>query len=606
MTLASAAPGRTARHARLTVCAAAGIALFAVPGPAQPQGTADIRVSADGAGPSHLFWLTGDQKSDVVGVVDPLFAAIRFYRVARAVRPGEPLAGRLTALGVCAIPVDFRPWRIHAFRGSVAIESMPDPGALGQGARAADFRTRVLNVPRRLLGKPARLDAAARRIDTRDWDPASEVPCGTVSRAGKVGAGMPERASRLSARAIRLANGRGALAPPRLLTVYSRVNRLFSAREIEPAGSSRIVQASEAIPSDDGVVRIRSRILVYHHDADHPSRAITLRASELRGKFGLKPLAALPSGELLVMGKQPGSAGPFRLLSCGYANGALDPRLCGLEALPPPASPHAALRTVPARATSLRTATIFANVARLANYRLRVDTSRMPADCRRAEGCRVGESGDRFVPIRGIRLTRGIFERRGMPYAQARVPQDIDRLLGATSGQLSHALAEVSRGARGWPGNLRDGLEGDLGVDCSGLVQIAWGGTNGQRLNTAGLQALSSPLACSARLPGPEYLRAGDAIGLNVGLPRAQLVGHVMLFAAAMRPDGANDAWLMLESSSGCDGVCWSVYDPSLFDGWGLYRAAGRADAACLAGNAAAATPIPYDLTRWSLLAARR
>jgi hypothetical protein len=182
-----------------------------------------------------------------------------------------------------------------------------------------------------------------------------------------------------------------------------------------------------------------------------------------------------------------------------------------------------------------------------------------------------------------------------VPYAQARVPEDVDRLLAASPRQLADALF---RNRGGWPGNLRDGLEGDLGIDCSGLVQIAWGGGAGRRLDTRSLQALSSPLACSSRLPGPEWMRPGDAIGLRVDSP-VHLANHMVLFAGSMQLDGASDTWLTLESSSGCDGVCWTVYDPSWFDGWGIYRANARG---CVTGTAAAASPIPYDLGRWTAL----
>jgi hypothetical protein len=592
---------RRLRKHRLAVMAALlaapGLAFSQDPADSPRPATADIRASADGAGPSHLFWLTGDRRGDTIGVIDPLFAAIRFYRV----RPGdEPVATRLTALGVCALPVDFRPWRIHHFKRRVVIESMPDPGAAGYAATPGAMRTRMLAVDRGLLARPDRFDAAAATVDTPRWNPADAPQCGAMSKPGHVGTGAPERAVRTSERTIRLANGRAALAPARPLAVRSAVNRLLAARELEPARGFRIVQASEALPSNDGVIRVRSRILAYARG--RLAHAWTLRDSELRGKFGQKPVLVLPSGEVLAMGKLPGDSNPFRISSCGRLSGAPS-GICEDDSRPRklPQQETAGRQDPPSAKvkTGISARAIFANIQNLVSYRLSVDTSAMPEACRSAQGCKVGDSGETFVPIRGIRLTRGAYTDTGMPYAQARVPEDVDRLLAASSAQLGRSLKDVTHGARGWPGNLADGTEGDLGVDCSGLIQIAWGGRGGERLTTDTLQGMASPLACSSRLPGPEYLRPGDAIGLRIDTP-VHLLNHAVLFAGAMPLDGASDSWLVLESSSGCDGVCWSVYDPAMFDGWGLYRAGGRSDAACVAGKGDTFTPIPYDMSRWT------
>lgn len=156
-----------------------------------------------------------------------------------------------------------------------------------------------------------------------------------------------------------------------------------------------------------------------------------------------------------------------------------------------------------------------------------------------------------------------------------------------------------------------DGFGGDVGLDCSGLVQVAWGAwrrpahaVNGStrlvrdRLSTAAIQNFSDGLLCQARLPSADWLMPGDAINLNV----EHTTNHVMLYAATIQVDGASDAWLMLESASGCDGVCWSVYDPSFFNGWGLYRAVGRADAPCPGKLNRSSAPIPSTFDKWSTM----
>lgn len=583
-------------------------ALLAVPGIARPQPAASdaIRPAADGAGPSHIFRLASDGTGDTIGVVDPLFAAIRFYRV----RPGnDALGARLTPAGVCALPVDFRPWRIHQFRDRIVLESMPDPGTLGYAADMSQLRSKTISVRRSLLRDGARFRDAASHIDASSWNPAREPACGTpASSAAAVGIDSAGRPSRRDARTIRLANQRGALAPVRALRVHSTVNRLISATELEPTAKWRVVQAVEAQPSTDGILRTRVRLLAYPRGGGRPRHSVTLEDSELRGKFGQKAAVVLSWGELLLMGKQPGGSSPFRILSCGDIAAPPTRGLCsgGTASLAAQTGdgPARADRSV-GSARTLSAGTIFANVERLVSYRLEVDTRAMPEACRSPAGCRIGREDERFVPIRGIRLTRGIFTRRGIPYAQARVPQDMNPLFETSVAQLGRALAGVQRGERGWPGNLRDGLQGDLGIDCSGLVQIAWGGRGGERLDTWGLQALASPLACPARLPGPEFMRPGDALGIRIDAP-AHLANHMALFAASMQLDGANDNWLVLESSSGCDGVCWSVYDPSYFNGWGLYRAGGRRDAQCIVRSAAQRVPMPFELGRWTRLVAGR
>ncbi|MEH3036271.1 MAG: hypothetical protein PGN23_07260 [Sphingomonas adhaesiva] len=571
---------------------------------AQSSGVDTIRLYSDGAGPSHIVRVgrTRAATGDVVAIVDPLLSAVRIFEV-RDAASDETLATRISSRGACALPVSFRPWRIHSLSDKILIESMPDPGTAGYLVRPENLRTTVYSIDRATLAAGADTQVQAGAIlDTQAWTPATAPPCGTVVSSGRPYAAAPERAVRGAknpARTIILTNRPSALAPTEQLIVRSPADaryRMISARELEPAGGYRFVLTAEAARAESGTVNVTQRLLAFSAATRQPVRELRFDPSTIRSKLGQRPIAILSTGEVLVMGKAAGTGAVpvFKLFSCGRLMSALPTTtplcdatqdtiagrssadLVAVSQTTPPAQEYAA--DEPRPTGSFNSQRIFANVAALAKFPFRVDTTRMPEACRVIQGCTVTGSSTNFVPIRGVRLTRGTFERTGVPYAQAGVPGDADRLMQATPAALSNALAAVRSGAGSQPGNLADGFEGDLGVDCSGLVQIAWNGrTAASRLSTASLGNFEGDLVCDAALPAPEYLRPGDALNTHT-----KQVNHVMLFASAMTLDGGNDEWLMLESSSSCDGVCWSVYDPSFFGGWELRRARGRSDVPCI------------------------
>ncbi|MEG3145865.1 hypothetical protein U1839_14485 [Sphingomonas sp. RT2P30] len=577
------------RHALLslvTVAALAGATAAGGDRGLSTGGSFAVRPMADGAAPSHVFWLTHDRAGagEIVGVIDPLFAAIRWYRIADQGPDHAALHARMTAIGACALPVALRPWRVHHLKHRVVIESMPEPGAAGYRATTQELTRRSYTI-RRDLFRPAAaraLLAGLGTIDTPGWDPASAYPCGVPGARRPIGldAGATSlRGARRSARTITLRNGRAALAPASPLSVRSADAtryRLLSARELEPALRRRIVQTSELLPGDGGAMQVRQSLLVIAHG--RVVRRVALDGRTRSGKIVARPFAVLPSGEIVKLGERPGPRGAsgFDLFDCGnIAGGAISP-----ACLPTPvprwpalAAPRPA-RHEPSRAP-LSARAIFAAATPLGDARWSVDTRALPAACRSAAGCAVPGQTARFVALRGIRLTRGVYAGRGIPYAQTGDFAALGRFLSASPADLSRALGAVQRGGRGWPGNLADGLVGDLGIDCSALVQIAWGRPQAPtRWTVATIRQRQDHAQCSRPLPSPAWLRAGDAIATAPG------ANHIMLFAERLRI-GGNDAWLVLEASSACDGVCWTIFDPSVFDGWSLYRASGRSDAPC-------------------------
>jgi hypothetical protein len=177
---------------RLTVAArvlaSACLLAFAGQASAQQPTLGNIRALADGAGPSHIFWLTGPLArsggADVVGIVDPLYAAIRFFSIERPTGSNDNLAARWKPLGACALRVDFFPWRVHHTKTRVIIEGMPRPGA-GHNSVEGAFRSAVLTMDRRIASGPLRaaIGAAGSRIETTSWNPANEPQCGDYAAA---------------------------------------------------------------------------------------------------------------------------------------------------------------------------------------------------------------------------------------------------------------------------------------------------------------------------------------------------------------------------------------------------------------------------------------
>jgi hypothetical protein len=587
-----------------------------------------IRNLADGAGPSHLFWLNGPAAgqpgTDIIGVIDPLYSAIRFFSIIRTGDVSSPLSGRLKDLGACTLDVNFLPWHVHQFKNYVVIEGMPRPGPDGQKAVEKSFKSIVLSIDRTLLaGDRLSIARSARiRIETVDWDPSAGPECGKYSasetRTGDAASYIARRGRPKPKSTIILTNKANALAPKFPLTVHVRTGGqywLYSATELEPAGSVRIVQTSQGAPGNDGMVRITQRLLIFGGRGSKPRREMLFDESRARSKLGYKALAVLPSGELLAMGRF-GASTNFSIRSCGNVlllEGATEvcremqreaearKNLNSEDYITGAENGPSANVDAGRLGSSVRDVNeMFSRLRPYVTKSWSVDASRLPEQCRLPSGCEVPGQEAKFVPLRGIRLSRKTFTRTGAPYAQTDDLRDVRKFLETSDRDLTLALERVTNGAHGAPGNLNDDYDGEIGIDCSALVQIAWSGADSNvRLSTDVLQARTNlSYRCDNRVRDASAMKSGDAIGLNV----KPGISHAVLYAAELKFDGANTSWLVLESSSSCDGVCWSVYDPAFFNGWGIYRAAGRRDLGCPAPAKATSirsSPIPLTASAW-------
>lgn len=577
-----------------------------------------IRTSSDGAGPTHLFWLSGPPAgatgADIVAIVDPLYAAVRLFSIQRLVDGDIPLAKRFQTLGACSLPVSLRPWRIHQTKQGVLVETMPDPGNAGHQAKVTALVSQYY-----LIKRDLKLDGLAPESDlnTNSWNPEKAMPCGSVV-GDSTSLRQPffaHRGKKNPARTIIIENTPAALSSTSPLIVRSPKDGafwLYSARELEPAGPRRIVQIVEGQLATDGLLRLRQHILTYNNQRVIADRLF--EESLVRSKLGLRPLAVMPSGELLAMGLMDQVQGPpsFAIFSCGLVDkptGSKNNDLCSDRSntvsgrnISDTVTPAMALEDsvqgkVPDRSDDV---TIFNRTKAVRDVPWSVDTSSLPDECRAAKGCRA--SGGNFVPIHGIRLTRGVYSRVGMAYAQTENPkQDVDSFLALShvSGGWKLDRASLESSANRTPGNLDDHFEQDLGIDCSALLQLAWGALGvSPRLSTETLQRSPPNYVCPDRISDPKYLKPGDAIGINI----ENGPHHVVIWGGALKMDGASEDWLVLESSSACGGVCWSVYDPAFFNGWGLYRSSRRSDHKCpphATATAIASHPIPQDGDEW-------
>lgn len=581
-----------------------------------------IRTSADGGGPTHIFWLDGPASKqpgrDIIAVVDPLYAAVRLFSLERLTSDVNKLSARFSFLGACALPLTLRPWRIHQAKLGVYIETMPDPGVSGHKVKAAALRSIYY-----LIKRDIKLDSLAtdEQINSLSWDPSKAPQCGVI--AGKslaVRDRQPYTASRGAknpSRTIILKNSGASILPSAPLIVRSPQQgafRLYSARELEPVGARRIVQITEGQASDDGLLRLSQHVLTYAGGKVIADRRFD--ESLVKSKLGQRPLAVTPGGELLAMGLKRVAGedkARFQIISCGLVDATLvvgEGFLCSNDNDAVSARNIADDMTVISdsqsedqipnlgKPTLSNDDTIFDRTKTVRTVEWSVNAAMLPEKCRIASGCAV--HGGNYVPIHGIRLSYGIYNQTGMAYAQTGdVENSISRFLQYDVDDWSSSLRNLGTPDVFTPGNLDDDFSNDLGIDCSALVQLAWdGGKLSGRLDTARLQTKPPGYVCPHRISEPGRLRPGDAIAINI----TDGPHHVVLLGESVQIDGASDSWLVLESASSCGGVCWSVYDPAFFNGWGMYRSSNRSDYKCPPSTVQTdivAHPIPLTNAAW-------
>lgn len=635
-----------------------------------------IRVGRDGAGPSHLFWLAKGQDgmSDVVGVVDPLFSVIRYYRVKRG--SGEFRDRLERVLGACALPPldapghGIRPWRGLQFDDHIILESSPEPAG---SLPIAPVTTVNLLQTRQYRIERAVPDAVAMRKTLDRLDASEALPSDAQSGAWipndtenlSCGHMLPQKASPATSAPYRVRGVAGAAIGPatsnRVIidvakdglggqssTLLHFRGMFQSATPLEPSEGRRNFVVTYTAPSNDGILRAdRSIISVSMTDGSATTRPIV--ADALRAKMGQRPFTVLPTGEVILMGKDL-TGSEFQLISCGLvtdlANTSRKDRqssICGKESAsaaslaseitgPGTALDGSTSRSVIGATASVNVApakgpsgvnafSIFKATETARNTVWSFDAAAIPDGCRKSKGCQPTDNTAAYVPPYSQRLTRGTYSKQGMPYAmqsslgvgaffklsfdEPRAFEHAVRVVRVSHTDPTHPV----------PGNIKDEFGEDAGIDCSALNTLAWRGSLEGAWDTSTMQRGDGPLSCPTRVPF-EKMKPGDAINIvvtndyplpvipnaNGGIEgRDQKTNHVVLFAQFVRLDGGNIYLQVLESSSSCDGICWSYYDTSFFGGWGVYRRNHRTDINCVKGEASDIRlhPFPERISEW-------
>lgn len=602
-----------------------------------------VRNIPDGPGVFNIFWAaqynnTPEISQDLVGIIDPLFAAIRFFMI-------DSKKGAIKAIdeiGVCAIPIDFRPWQLYQKGDKIEIESMPMPKEMKSINRAkiADFTNSIYEIDREFLKQNLKaFSKALSKLNAAEdgsgapWFPEENIQCGKLlSKTNKPSQTAPFKYQKFETNNSPQIEIKKNTDKTVIAKASNTASDLMFAYPIFDNDNGNLVWFAENQNNSDGIIKLKQRLVLYDNN-NNPIWEKWFDETNIRYKLPLKPITALPNGNILAIGenKNPNGAKSYSIFSCGNPfakafNQQINEALCGnsgindITELKPQKSdkkwePRArSFGGINLNFMGLSEDKVFANMEPHLKVNWRVNTDFLPNECRKSKGCVTSVSKNAFVPLKSMRLTKGEYSHLGTPYAQAdmSVANGFLKIVGSEKEAaenpekqnernfFTQSLSEVMIGGKKTPGNLNDYWAHDYGIDCSAFLQTAWGGGElSGRTNTAALQNGKFALGCQSRVANAEELKPGDAIGVRIdGGPN-----HVVIYGNNYTFDGVNQSWLVIESASSCDGVCISVYDPAFFNGWGLYRAKNRSDINCPDDNLKqniVANPIPTNKASWA------
>lgn len=602
-----------------------------------------VRDIPDGPGVFNIFWAatynaTNEKSQDIVGVIDPLFAALRLYMV----DSHQGAIDAIDEIGVCAMPIEFRPWQLHQKAETLEIESMPIAKDLKtiNKAKIPDFTNVLYSIDREFLRQNIKsFSKALAKLNASEtgngapWYPEENIQCGKIiNNVNKPAQTAPIKYQKHDTEFAPQIEIKPEAKKPIIAQASKSAADLIFAHSIGEVPSGNMVWMAESQKSDIGIVKLKQR-LVFYDKENNPKWSKWFDETNIRYKLPLAPIMALPNGNLLAIGenKNPNGRKAYSIFSCGSPLSGMSFQtnfeLCGqsdlsdLSELKPQiaiakeAEKKPLFPNINLNFSGINEDKIFANMAPHLSIRWRVNTDLLPDECRKSKGCTTNISKNAYVPLKSMRLTKGEYSHLGTPYAQAdmSVANGFLKIVGTEAenpplvgdaapppNYFTQSLSEIMSGGKKTPGNLNDYWAHDYGIDCSAFLQTAWGGGEfSGRTNTAALQNGKFGLACQNRVQNIEKLESGDAIGVRIdGGPN-----HVVIFANTQVFDGANQSWVVIESASSCDGVCVSVYDPVFFNGWGIYRAKNRSDKNCPDGSSKQnilANPIPSNKASWA------
>ncbi|MEO6216274.1 MAG: hypothetical protein ABIO86_09600 [Sphingomonas sp.] len=611
--------GRSGTLFRLSFVLAAMLAPWAGNGRAAEQGygfpltaaplnadEAFLRPYANGAGPSAIFRFgrtAGGQ--DLFGIVDPVGWRIQFFALDDwSIEGARPLSERIHWSGACRLDPGHRVWRVHVRPDRTVLQLQPDP-TLEEIETNAPLRFPKIDLRADAATIAALAAPASPRLDDRIERPCSgsaddaAPPFFTAADAAVAVTGgdsepfritrtaLPARASPFLREQITL--GTAATAP---LTRTGGV--LTSVQELEPARSVSsdrelrhflLTARSDALPGFAHSVVV----LVRRSAGGGLDGVMRLDTGLARVKTGQRFAAVSSKGEVLVIGTSDKNA--FRIRACHFTDVPHAQSLCTLPDIAPAgvvAERPGAGAPAPTTGADVASRRAMWDRARwYVSQRYRFDASGLTATrCRSAVApCSIGRYANAWTVISPLRLAENWVERRGVPYAQrqtiAGIPT-LDRPAADLPYERSADGRTILMPAHARRGNVdyvvgdinNDGLPDDapdlklFGIDCSAFLAVIWGVAprpTDDLITAANDRAI-------ARVPSFGALTFGDAFVINLSDRGHRLTNHVALFRER-RPAGPADSSqgvLVLESSSGCGGVCTTLYDESYFDGWAL------------------------------------
>jgi len=492
--------------------------------PSGGLGVIQIRPWADGAGPSHIFWLTGNR----FAVVDPLKSQILVY-----------VEGSTSAEFAKDIPSDFSPYRLVRRAAEITIVD--------------ESERRMLRVPRDL------------RADSR------ELRSEPIAR---------KSAHVRRARVVRNGGGAVTLRPagraPIKVVATGKSPYLASARELESdSAGNRYVLWKEIWCESP----IEVQVFVGRYNRNGRLDARTRIPLEAMVKVGFDYATISPSGSLFTIGyrgdKQAFVIEKFEFRDMQLREQSIEP--CEASNLPqdepissqrieaedmgarrPTANPDEVPDDPPAggfvrttRKSILTRAREFVD----ASWTLHADNQKPPCP---STGC-VGRFGNNnWVQPPKYRKAETGSRQIGVSYDMG----------GTDSVREFRRKIEEERLTAGnisdyFPFKDATGKRLTAGLDCSSFVMQAWGFKEAgpRRISTRNIESKNGPACRIAHVHAISKLQPGDALNHPE-------VGHIRLFLGQEAPDGASLTIRVLEATSRCSGTCESRYEIDQFDGY--------------------------------------
>jgi hypothetical protein len=492
--------------------------------PSGGLGVIQIRPWADGAGPSHIFWLTGDR----FAVVDPLKSQILVY-----------VEGSTSAEFAKDIPSDFSPYRLVRRAAEIII---------------------VDESERRMLRVPRDLRASSREL-------RSEPLAGKTAHVRR-------------ARVVRNGDGAVTLRPagrtPIKVVATGKSPHLASARELESdSAGNRYVLWKEIWCESP----LEVQVFVGRYNRNGLLDARTRIPLEEMVKVGFDYAAISPSGLLFTIGyrhdKQAFVIEKFEFRDMQLPQQSTE--LCETSNLPqdePISSqrieveemgaerstanpddvsddPPASRFTHTTRKSILKRAREFVG----ATWTLQADNKKPPCP---SSGCAGRFGNNNWVQPPKYRKAEAGSRQIGVSYDMG----------GTDSVREFRRKIEEERLTAGnisdyFPFKDATGKRLTAGLDCSSFVMQAWGFKEAgpRTISTRNIESKNGPACKIAHVRAINKLRPGDALNNPE-------VGHIRLFLGQEAPDGASLTIRVLEATSRCSGTCESRYEIDQFNGY--------------------------------------